>query len=178
MSRDLRLGVLGLVALGAFVAVMIGIGSLGGPRPDVVPLSVTEARADGHPADRWGDAEVYIHGWYAALDADCSGDDGGVDPSVSWLQRECPLRVLLPSQPGEAITQDELLQRGSSSPHRPIGYSRRGPSRPGRTCAAASSSSSATSMTPPRRPACQNAQRAAATRSSCAITMTRFADSG
>lgn len=112
MSRDLRLGVLGLVALGAFVAVMIGIGSLGGPRPDVVPLSVTEARADGHPADRWGDAEVYIHGWYAALDADCSGDDGGVDPSVSWLQRECPLRVLLPSQPGEAITQDELLQRG------------------------------------------------------------------
>ncbi|MCC6617825.1 MAG: hypothetical protein IT341_02160 [Chloroflexi bacterium] len=132
MSRDLRLGVLGLVALGAFVAVMIGIGSLGGTRGDVVPLSVNEARAGGRAADRWGDAEVYVHGWYAALDADCSGDDGGADPSVNWLQRECPLRVLMPSQPGEDVTQADLLRDGVilSSPTDRVFPSRAEPTGP------------------------------------------------
>jgi hypothetical protein len=53
-----------------------------------------------------------VTGWYAELDADCDGDDGGADPSVSWLQRECPLRVLLPQQPEEDVTQAELLRDG------------------------------------------------------------------
>jgi hypothetical protein len=112
MTRELRLAVLGLVGLGAFVAVLIVVGSIGGPRPDVDPLTVAEALADGQPADRWGGDELYVTGWYAELAADCVGDDGGADETVSWLQRECPLRVLLPAQPGPDVTQAELLRDG------------------------------------------------------------------
>lgn len=112
MTRELRLGILGLVALGAFVAVMVVVGSIGGARPEVDPLSVGEALAGGDPAGRWGSQELFVRGWYAELDADCSGDDGGSDATVAWLQRACPLRVLLPSQPAEDVTQAELLRDG------------------------------------------------------------------
>jgi hypothetical protein len=112
MSREARLGVLGVVALGAFVAFMLVVGSLGEARPDVDPLSVDEALAGGEPAERWGSEELHVAGWYAELDADCEGDDGGADASVAWLQRECPLRVLLLDQPDEDVTQDELLRDG------------------------------------------------------------------
>lgn len=112
MTRETRLGVLGLVGLGAFVALMIVVGSLGGTRPDVDPLTVTEALAGGAPADRWGNAELHVTGWYAELVGDCEGDAGGADPSVSWLQRECPMRVLLPAQPSQDVTQAELLRDG------------------------------------------------------------------
>ena len=107
-----RIGILAVVGLAAFVAVMILVGSIGPARPDVDPLSVVEARADGAPAERWGDAELHVTGWYAELDADCEGNDGGVDPAVSWLQRDCPLRVLLPAQPDADVTQAELLADG------------------------------------------------------------------
>ncbi|HEY6609259.1 MAG TPA: hypothetical protein VI277_08700 [Candidatus Limnocylindria bacterium] len=112
VTRELRLGVLGLVALGAFVAFMIVVGSIGGARPDVDPLSVDEALAGGAPADRWGDEELHVSGWYAELRGDCVGDDGGADAAVSWLQRECPLRVLLPAQPAEDVSQADLLRDG------------------------------------------------------------------
>ncbi len=105
-------GILAVVALAAFVAFMILVGSIGPARPDVDPLSVAEARADGAPADRWGGEELHVSGWYAELDADCIGDDGGADASVAWLQRDCPLRVLLPEQPSADVTQDELLATG------------------------------------------------------------------
>ena len=51
-------------------------------------------------------------GWYAELDGDCVGDTGGADPEVAWLQRDCPLRVLMPAQPAEDVTQEELLRDG------------------------------------------------------------------
>ena len=108
----MRLGVLAVVALGLFVAFIITIGAIGPPRQEVVPLSVTEALAGGAPADRWGNSELHVTGWYAELDADCTGDDGGIDTAVNWLQRECPLRVLLPFQPEPDVTQDELLRDG------------------------------------------------------------------
>jgi hypothetical protein len=112
MSRELRLGILGLVTLGAFVAVLIVVSSLGPARPEVDPLTVDEALAGGDPVARWGDQELHVVGWYAALDADCSGSDGGADASVAWLQRDCPLRILMPDQPGLDVTQDELLAAG------------------------------------------------------------------
>jgi hypothetical protein len=112
MTRELRLAVIGVAGLGAFVAIMIVVGSLGGARQEVDPLSVAEALAGGTPADRWGDDELHVTGWYAELDADCLGDDGGADAAVSWLQRECPLRVLLPDQPAADVTQAELLRDG------------------------------------------------------------------
>jgi hypothetical protein len=112
VSREARLWGAALAALVVFVAFMLVVGNLGAPRPGVDPLTVEELLAEGAPADRFGDEELHIVGWYAELDADCAGDDGGADPSVSWLQRDCPLRILVPSQPSPDVTQEELLDSG------------------------------------------------------------------
>lgn len=109
MTREGRWAVLAVVGLGAFVAVLIFVGSLGPPRPEVDPFTVAEALSG---VDEWGSRELYVSGWYAELDADCEGDTGGADPSVAWLQRDCPLRVLLPVQPAADVTQEELLRDG------------------------------------------------------------------
>ncbi len=107
MTRELRIGLALLVALGGFTALMLVVGSLGEPRAEVVPLTVEEA-LEGE----WGSDELHVTGWYAELDADCVGDTGGADPDVAWLQRDCPLRVLMPTQPAEDVTQEELLRDG------------------------------------------------------------------
>ena len=112
MTRELRLGLLVVAALGALVFILLVVGSLGGTRPEVDPLTVEEVLAGGSPADRWGTRELHVTGWYAELDADCTGDDGGADASVAWLQRDCPLRVLMPAQPIESVSQDELMRDG------------------------------------------------------------------
>ena len=112
MTRELRIGVAIVAALGALVFTLLVLGSLGGTRPDVDPLTVEEALAGGDPAARWGSDELHVTGWYAELDADCTGDDGGADATIAWLQRDCPLRVLLPAQPATDVTQEELLRDG------------------------------------------------------------------
>ncbi|MEA2651222.1 MAG: hypothetical protein QOI85_943 [Chloroflexota bacterium] len=112
MTRELRIGVAIVAALGALVFGLLILGSLGSVRPEVDPLAVEEALAGGQPADEWGTEELHVAGWYAELDADCTGDDGGADASAAWLQRDCPLRVLLPEQPADDVTQDELLRDG------------------------------------------------------------------
>lgn len=112
MTREGRIGLALVAGLGAFVLFMIVVGSMGGVRPDVDPLTVDEALAGGDPAERWGAGELHVTGWYAELDADCTGDAGGADASVAWLQRDCPLRVLLPKQPAPGVTQEELLRDG------------------------------------------------------------------
>jgi hypothetical protein len=109
MTRELRIGVALLVGLGVLTAAMLLIGSLGEPRAEVDPLTVEEARAG---ADRWGSEELHVVGWYAELDADCVGDTGGADPDVAWLQRDCPLQVLMPEQPSPDVTQEEMLRDG------------------------------------------------------------------
>ena len=112
MTREVRLGVLAVAALGALVFFLLVVGSLGGTRPEVDPLTVQEVLADGQPPDRWGSEELHVAGWYAELDADCSGDSGGADPTVAWLQRDCPMRVLMPEQPPADVSQEELLRDG------------------------------------------------------------------
>ncbi|MGH2358753.1 MAG: hypothetical protein ACRDGJ_12235 [Candidatus Limnocylindria bacterium] len=113
MTREVRLGLAAVAALGVFVFFMLVVGSLGGTRPEVDPLGVDEVLASSlGPAARYGDAELRIVGWYAELAADCEGDAGGPDASIAWLQRECPLRVLLPEQPSEDVTQAELERSG------------------------------------------------------------------
>jgi hypothetical protein len=109
VTRELRIGLALLVALGGFTAFMLVIGSLGEPRPGVDPLTVEEALAG---ANQWGSEELHVVGWYAELDADCAGDTGGADPDVAWLQQDCPLRVLMPEQPFPDVTQEELLHDG------------------------------------------------------------------
>jgi hypothetical protein len=111
VSRDQRLAVLGLVALGAFVFGLLVLGSIGQVRPELAPIPVAEVLTGQAPAARYGSAELRIVGWYAELSGDCSGASGGADASVAWLQRDCPLRVLVPEQPTEQVTQAEL-ERG------------------------------------------------------------------
>jgi hypothetical protein len=112
VTREARVWTGAVLGLGVFVAVMLVIGNLGAPRPEADPLTVEEVLADGPPADRFGGDDLHVVGWYAELDGDCIGDDGGADASIAWLQRECPLRILMPSQPSTDVTQEELLADG------------------------------------------------------------------
>ena len=112
MNRETRIGVGLIVALGAFVAFMLTVGSLGDPNVEFQLVPVSVVLNDAQPAARHGDAELRISGWYAELAGDCAGDDGGSDESVAWLQRDCPLRVLLAEQPPEEVTQAELERMG------------------------------------------------------------------
>lgn len=112
MNREFRIGIALVAALGAFVFLMLVVGSLGEPRPELTEYPVGEILAQEDAAARHGDAELRIVGWYAELTGDCVGDDGGADASVAWLQRDCPLRVLLREQPSEDVTQEELERDG------------------------------------------------------------------
>jgi hypothetical protein len=76
------------------------------------PFSLAEVLGAAAPVEVYGDDEIRVGGWYAELDADCEGSDGGPDPDVAWLQRDCPLRVLLPDQPTASITQAEMEATG------------------------------------------------------------------
>jgi hypothetical protein len=112
VNRSTRIGV-GLVALlGAFVFVLLTVGSLGEPQPDVARINVQEVLGGAvAPADRYGSEELRIYGWYAELAADCV-EDPTAPASSGWLARSCPLRVLLPYQPAETVTQEELELNG------------------------------------------------------------------
>lgn len=112
MNREVRIGLALVAALGAFVFFMLIVGSLGGVRPELTEYPVGEILAEPDPAARHGRAELRIVGWYAELAADCVGDDGGLDAAVAWLQRDCPLRVLLSAQPNELVSQAQLERGG------------------------------------------------------------------
>lgn len=112
MNRETRIGVALVAGLGLLVFLMLTIGSLGGVRPELTEYPVGEILSLTSAADRHGDAQIRIVGWYAELSGDCAGDTGGVDTSVAWLQRDCPLRVLVAAQPSEGVTQAELERDG------------------------------------------------------------------
>lgn len=112
MNRETRIGVTLVAALGALVFAMLVVGSIGAPRAELTEYPVGEILAQHDPAARHGGAELRIVGWYAELAGDCEGDNGGADASVAWLQRDCPLRVLLSRQPAEDVTQAELERDG------------------------------------------------------------------
>jgi hypothetical protein len=113
LTRELRIGVATVVALGLIVFGLLVIGNLGDVRPELERTPVADVLAgERPPVERYGRAELRLVGWYAELDADCSGDDGGADASVAWLQRDCPLRVLLPEQPSQRASQGELEASG------------------------------------------------------------------
>jgi hypothetical protein len=112
VNRETRIGVALVAALGVFVFLMLVVGSLGAPRPELTEYPVGEMLAQQDRAVRHDSSELRIVGWYAELAGDCVGDDGGVDASVAWLQRDCPLRVLLSRQPAEDVSQAELERDG------------------------------------------------------------------
>jgi hypothetical protein len=112
VNRETRIGLALVAGLGLFVFLMLTVGSLGGIRPELTEYPVGEILAEPDPVATHGGAELRIVGWYAELAGDCVGDDGGVDASVAWLQRDCPLRVLLSAQPRDDVTQAELERDG------------------------------------------------------------------
>ena len=112
MNRETRIGVALVAGLGLLVFGMLVFGSLGGVRPDLTEYPVGEILAEPDAAAHFGTTELRIVGWYAALDADCAGSNGGLDSTIAWLQRDCPLRVLLSAQPSEAVTQADLERDG------------------------------------------------------------------
>jgi hypothetical protein len=112
VNRETRIGI-GIVALlGAFTFALLVIGSIGEPREELQRLTVAQVLAEESPAERYGDGELRIVGWYASLDADCVEPPGAPASTVPWLERHCPLRVLMPAQPGEDVTQAELEEHG------------------------------------------------------------------
>jgi hypothetical protein len=110
--RERWIAIGAVVALGLFVLFMLIVGSLGGIKPELDRYEVADVLDGEDPASRFGDREVRIVGWYAELEGDCEGDEGGTDDRVAWLQAECPLRVLLPDQPPDDVTQAELEASG------------------------------------------------------------------
>jgi hypothetical protein len=112
VNRETRIGLALVAGLGALIFSVMVLGSLGGVNPELEQIPVAKVLSEGFPSVRYGHAEVRIAGWYAELAGDCVGDRGGADASVAWLQRDCPLRVLLAAQPSEAVTQAQLEQDG------------------------------------------------------------------
>lgn len=102
-----------VAAVGLLIFGLMVFGGAGGLNPDLQQVSVSDVLTSRLiPSERFGNHEVRIVGWYAALYDGCVGDSGGSNASVAWLQRSCPLRVLLPTQPAGTVTQAEMLQEG------------------------------------------------------------------
>jgi hypothetical protein len=113
MTREARIGIAAVALLGAIVFGLLILGNTGKVRPELDLTPVSDVLGEGaSPAARYGDQELRLVGWYAELDGDCEGDDGGGDSTVAWLQRDCPLRVLMAEQPQATVTQEELERDG------------------------------------------------------------------
>lgn len=89
------------------VAAFLTIGSLGEPRAELQRIDVGDVLAESDPAAKYGTQELQVVGWYANLTDDCISPPG--EPSgATWLERTCPLRLLLAEQPAAGATQAAL----------------------------------------------------------------------
>jgi hypothetical protein len=112
VNHETRIGLAIVTGLGVLIFTIMVVSSLFAP-PKMESLDVSAVlTGNPAPAERFGTNTVNITGYYAEIKGDCTGDTGGADPAVSWLQAECPVRVLLPSQPSENVTQAELERDG------------------------------------------------------------------
>jgi hypothetical protein len=112
VTGRVRIGIGILVLLGGLVFFLLTVGSLGERRTELTRIDVAEVVSGPPPVERFGAREVRISGWYAELDADCTEAVTGGADEVAWLERTCPLRVLMPYQPELTITQQELESQG------------------------------------------------------------------
>jgi hypothetical protein len=108
VSRRERLAWVAIpLTLIGLVAAFLTIGSLGEPRAELQRIEVGEVLAESDPAAEYGSQELQLVGWYASLTDDCVAPPG--EPSgAMWLERTCPLRILLAEQPASGATQPAL----------------------------------------------------------------------
>jgi hypothetical protein len=95
------------IILVAVLIVFVTVGSLGEPRAELTRVDVAEVLAQSDPAAAYGDTELELVGWYANLDADCVTPPDEPTATI-WLERTCPLRLLLPEQPAPGAPQSAL----------------------------------------------------------------------
>jgi hypothetical protein len=112
MNRETRIGIGVVALLGALVFTLLVVGSIGEPREELQRLTVAQVLAHDSPAEAYGNHELRIVGWWASLDAECEEPPGPPAAAVPWLEHRCPLRVLMPAQPNEDVTQAELEEHG------------------------------------------------------------------
>lgn len=112
VSRRERLAWVAIpLALTGLVAAFMTIGSLGEPRAELQRTEVGDVLAESDPAAKYGTQEMQLVGWYANLSDDCVAPPG--EPSAAtWLERTCPLRLLLAEQPASGATQAALEANG------------------------------------------------------------------
>ena len=102
-----------VVGVGLLVFALMVVSSFLPTRPDLQRVTVDDLLTSQTPPDvRFGDHELRVVGWFVTLDEGCQGDTGGADASVAWLQRDCPLRVLLAERPTPGMTQQQLEAQG------------------------------------------------------------------
>lgn len=108
VSRRERLAWVAIpLTLIGLVAAFLTIGSLGEPRAELQRIGVGDVLAESDPAAKYGAEELQLVGWYANLTDDCIAPRG--EPaSATWLERTCPLRLLLAEQPAEGAAQAAL----------------------------------------------------------------------
>jgi hypothetical protein len=95
------------IVLVIVLVVFLTVGSLGAPRAELERIDVAEVLSVTDPATTYGDAEIEIVGWYASLAEDCEAPPD--EPiAVTWLDRTCPLRLLLAEQPATGAAQVAL----------------------------------------------------------------------
>jgi len=108
ISRRERLAWVAIpITLIAMVVVFLTIGSLGDRRSELERIDVSEVLAAADPAEVYGSQELQLVGWYANLADDCVTHPGD-RPDASWLERSCPLRLLLAEQPAAGAPQAAL----------------------------------------------------------------------
>ena len=110
---------------------MLVVGSLGGPRPEVDPLTVEEVLALARRTDGGATSSTSPAGTPSSTPT-APATTAAPIPSVAWLQRDCPLRVLLPAQPAPDVTPGgAAARRAAARGARRAAPSRRAPSRRG-----------------------------------------------
>src|SRR3546814_20648676 len=78
---------------------------------DVCSSDLSEVLAAADPGATYGSTELQLVGWYANLADDCAADPAQ-PTDASWLERTCPLHLLLAEQPATGATQSALAAIG------------------------------------------------------------------
>ena len=94
-----------VVGVGLLVFALMVVSSFLPTRPDLQRVSVQDVLTSGTaPAERFGDHELRVVGWFVTLDQGCQGDTGGADTGQA------------PAETAETGTETELSKRIVSTP--------------------------------------------------------------